>query len=177
MQSSSFLSALQLLSILASLAVICFFAFHHKRCDFRGNDGIFKVKWDLIFSKILNHYKNYRIIFIRVGRSSYKERNICIRSNLNYHDIFSTNPLIWNFTKIHFVEGELFRAGRRMDGLTDTHEANGCISQFWTHTCPSYPAMCVFCSHLQTSGYSKHRQLLDSWTRAREELYLWYPID
>jgi hypothetical protein len=41
---------------------------------------------------------------------------------LNYHDIFSTNPLTSNFTKIHLVGAGLFRAGREMDGLTDRHD-------------------------------------------------------
>jgi len=56
MRSSFFYTALQLLSILATLAVHYFSKFHHKRCDFRGKEGIFIVKCVLIFSKIFKHF-------------------------------------------------------------------------------------------------------------------------
>jgi len=50
-----FCTALQLLSILASMAAHYFSTFHHKQCDFHGKEGKFNVKRVLIFFKILKH--------------------------------------------------------------------------------------------------------------------------
>ena len=55
-------------------------------------------------------------------------------------------------------------------------EANGCFSQFWTHTWPSYLVVYVFCFHFHTSRIIKCRQLLGTWNRSWEELYLWYSL-
>jgi len=87
-----------------------------------------------------NSWKNYRIVFIPAHRSSRKICDILVIfiPNLNYLDIFYTNPPTSNFTKTHSVKDEMFHADRQMEGPTDRYdEANSCFRNFgYTHDAP-----------------------------------------
>jgi hypothetical protein len=66
-------------------------------------------------------------MYIHVHRPSCKVRDVIVKlqQNMNYLDIFSTNPLTSNFAKTHSVEAEMFHAERELVGQTDRHdEAN-----------------------------------------------------
>ena len=122
-----FYAALQLLSILASLAALNFSTFHHKQCDFRRKEVILNVKFVFWFSRKLWNISSFLEELTKhectrtVRRSSCKTRDVLVRFqlNMNYLDIFSINPLTSNFTKTHSVETELFHADRELVGQTD----------------------------------------------------------
>ena len=116
-----FYTALQLLSILASLAAHYFSTFHHKRCDFRWKESIFNVKCVLIFSKILKHFLSptksvISFLYMHLGLHTKYAMPYQIKLELSRH-------ILHKSTNIKFHENSFSRrwvvpCGQR-DGRTD----------------------------------------------------------